>query len=217
LLAIVIIGAALSYIIPAGEYERVETDGRVEVVSDSFHAVEQNPVSLMDLFMSIPNGLIEAADIVFYIFLIGGAFGVIRATGAIEAIIQKVMKNVGNNEALLILIIFSSLGVTTGMSEEAIIFVPIGIMLATALRYDAIVGTAMVTLGAAAGFVGGMFNPFTVGVAHGIAELPIFSGWGFRTFVYLFVLIAGILYVLHYARKVKKDPSISLVYEENKH
>ena len=220
LLAIVIIGAALSYIIPAGEYDRVETDGRVEVVSDSFHAVEQNPVSLMDLFMSIPNGLIEAADIVFYIFLIGGAFGVIRATGAIEAIIQKVMKNVGNNEALLIpviMIIFSILGFTTGMSEEAIIFVPIGIMLATALGYDAIVGTAMVTLGAAAGFIGGMFNPFTVGVAHGIAELPIFSGWGFRTFVYLFVLIAGILYVLHYARKVKKDPSRSLVYEENKH
>src|SRR5699024_11439670 len=108
LLVIVIIGVDLSYIIHDGEYERVETDGRVEVVSDRFHAVEQNPVSLMDLFMSIPNGLIEAADIVFYIFLIGGAFGVIRATGAIEAIIQKDMKNVGNNEDLLIPVIMRS-------------------------------------------------------------------------------------------------------------
>lgn len=219
LLAIVILGAVLSYIIPAGEYDRVEVEDRVEVVSDSYHAVEQNPVSLMDLFMAIPNGLIEAADIVFYIFLIGGAFGVIRATGAVEAIIQKVMNNVGNNEMLLIpvvMFVFSVLGFTTGMAEEAIIFVPIGIMLAVALGYDAMVGTAMVTLGAASGFIGGMFNPFTVGVAHGIAELPIFSGWGFRTVVYIVVLAAGILYVMSYAKKVKKDPTKSLVYSEGK-
>lgn len=217
LLAIVIIGAALSYIIPAGEYDRVEVDDRVEVVSDSYHAVEQSPVSLMDLFMAIPNGLMEASSIVFYIFLIGGAFGVIRSTGAIEAIIQKVMRNVGNNEVLLIpvvMFIFSVLGFTTGMSEEAIIFVPIGIMLAVALGYDAMVGTAMVTLGAASGFIGGMFNPFTVGVAHGIAELPIFSGWGFRTVVYIIVLAAGIFYVMRYAKKVKNDPTKSLVYNE---
>ena len=217
LLAIVIIGAALSYVIPAGEYDRVEVDDRVEVVSDSYHAVEQSPVSLMDLFMAIPNGLMEASSIVFYIFLIGGAFGVIRSTGAIEAIIQKVMRNVGNNEVLFIpvvMFIFSVLGFTTGMSEEAIIFVPIGIMLAVALGYDAMVGTAMVTLGAASGFIGGMFNPFTVGVAHGIAELPIFSGWGFRTVVYIIVLAAGILYVMHYAKKVKNDPTKSLVYNE---
>lgn len=218
LLFIVILGAALSYIIPAGEYDRQEVDNRVEVVSGSFHNVEQNPVSFMDLIMAIPTGLNEAADIIFYIFLIGGAFGVIRATGALEAIIQKIMNNVQRNEMMLIpiiMIVFSILGFTTGMAEEAIIFVPIGIMLAVALGYDAMVGTAMVTLGAAAGFVGGMFNPFTVGIAHGIAELPIFSGWGFRTVVYLLVLITGILYVINYARKVKKDPKRSIVYEES--
>lgn len=217
LLFIVILGAALSYIIPAGEFDRQEVEDRVEVVSGSFHDVEQNPVSFMDLIMAIPTGLNEAADIIFYIFLIGGAFGVIRATGAIEAIIQKIMNNVKKNEMLLIPVImtvFSILGFTTGMAEETIIFVPIGIMLAVALGYDAMVGTAMVTLGAAAGFIGGMFNPFTVGIAHGIAELPIFSGWGFRTIVYLAVLITGILFVMNYAKKVKKDPKRSLVYEE---
>lgn len=192
-------------------------EDRVEVVSGSFHGVEQNPVSFLDLIMAIPTGLNEAADIIFYIFLIGGAFGVIRATGAIEAIIQKVMDNVRKNEMMLIPVImtvFSILGFTTGMAEETIIFVPIGIMLAVALGYDAMVGTAMVTLGAATGFIGGMFNPFTVGIAHGIAELPIFSGWGFRTIVYLAVLITGILFVMNYAKKVKKDPKRSLVYEE---
>ena len=217
LLFIVILGAALSYIIPAGEFDRQEVEDRVEVVSGSFHGVEQNPVSFLDLIMAIPTGLNEAADIIFYIFLIGGAFGVIRATGAIEAIIQKVMDNVRKNEMMLIPVImtvFSILGFTTGMAEETIIFVPIGIMLAVALGYDAMVGTAMVTLGAAAGFIGGMFNPFTVGIAHGIAELPIFSGWGFRTIVYLAVLITGILFVMNYAKEVKKDPKRSLVYEE---
>lgn len=217
LLFIVILGAALSYIIPAGEFDRQEVEDRVEVVSGSFHGVEQNPVSFLDLIMAIPTGLNEAADIIFYIFLIGGAFGVIRATGAIEAIIQKVMDNVRKNEMMLIPVImtvFSILGFTTGMAEETIIFVPIGIMLAVALGYDAMVGTAMVTLGAATGFIGGMFNPFTVGIAHGIAELPIFSGWGFRTIVYLAVLITGILFVMNYAKKVKKDPKRSLVYEE---
>ena len=142
LLFIVILGAALSYIIPAGEFDRQEVEDRVEVVSGSFHGVEQNPVSFLDLIMAIPTGLNEAADIIFYIFLIGGAFGVIRAT-AIEAIIQKVMDNVRKNEMMLIPVImtvFSILGFTTGMAEETIIFVPIGIMLAVALGYDAMVG-----------------------------------------------------------------------------
>src|SRR5699024_4192952 len=99
LLFIVILGAALSYIIPAGEYDRVEVEDRVEVIGGSFHSVEQNPVSFMDLIMAIPTGLNEAADIIFYIFLIGGAFGVIRKTGALEAIIQKVMNNVQKNRS----------------------------------------------------------------------------------------------------------------------
>src|SRR5690625_2288156 len=219
LLSVVVIGALLSYIVPAGEYERTEVDGQTMVVSGSYSGVEQSPVGIFELFMSIPNGLIEASNIIFYIFLIGGAFGIIRATGAIEAAIQKVMDVVKGNERLMIpviMLVFSILGFTTGMAEEAIIFVPIGIVLAVALGYDAMVGTAMVTLGAASGFIGGMFNPFTVGIAHGIAELPIFSGWGFRTVVYAFVLGLAILYVMNYAKKVKDNPEKSLIYTENK-
>lgn len=218
LLAVVLIGAALSYIIPAGEFDRVEEEGQTVVVSGTYEQVEQNPVSIFEVFMSIPTGLIEVADIVFYIFLIGGAFGVIRATGAIEAMIQKVMASTKGNGKMMIPVImfaFSILGFTTGMSEEAIIFVPIGIVLAVALGYDAMVGTAMVTLGAASGFIGGMFNPFTVGIAHSLAELPVFSGWSFRLIVYILVLGAAILYVMHYAKKVRQDPGYSFIYEEN--
>ena len=218
LLAVVIISAALSYVIPAGEFERVEVNERTEVVPDSYSTVEQSPVSFFDLFKSIPAGLVDGGEIIFYIFLVGGAFGVIRATGAIEAAIQKIMVTVRGNEKLMIPVImfaFSVLGFTTGMSEEAIIFVPIGIVLATALGYDALVGTAMVTLGAASGFIGGMLNPFTVGIAQEIAELTIFSGWEFRTVIYLLVLGSGIWYVMHYARRVKNDPESSIIFDES--
>lgn len=219
LLAVVIIAAALSYVIPAGEFEREEVGDRTEVVPGSYTGVEQNPVSFFDLFKSIPTGLVEGGEIIFYIFLVGGAFGVIRATGAIEAAIQKIMFKVQGNEKLMIPVImfaFSVLGFTTGMAEEAIIFVPIGIVLATALGYDAMVGTAMVTLGAASGFIGGMLNPFTVGIAQEIAELTIFSGWEFRTVVYIFVLGSAVWYVMHYAKKVKNKPESSLIHDESK-
>ena len=218
LFSVVIIAAALSYVIPAGEFERVEVGDRTEVVPGSYTGVEQSPVSFFELFKAIPTGLIDGANIIFYIFLVGGAFGIIRATGAIEAAIQKVMVMVKGNERLMIpviMLVFSILGFTTGMAEEAIIFVPIGIVLATALGYDAMVGTAMVTLGAASGFIGGMLNPFTVGIAQEIAELTIFSGWQFRGVVYFFVLGIAILYVMHYAKKVKRKPESSLVYEES--
>lgn len=218
LLAVVIIAAVLSYVIPAGEFERVETGDRTEVIPGSYDNVEQSPVTFFELFKAIPLGLIDGGGIIFYIFLVGGAFGVIRATGAIEAAIQKVMVTVQGNEKLMIpviMFVFSVLGFTTGMSEEAIIFVPIGIVLATALGYDAMVGTAMVTLGAAAGFIGGMLNPFTVGIAQEIAELTIFSGWKFRTVIYLVVLGTAIWYVMHYAKKVKKNPESSIIYHES--
>lgn len=109
--------------------------------------------------------------------------------------------------------VFSIAGATIGMAEETIIFVPIGIMLARALGYDAMTGAAIVSLGAAVGFAGGMLNPFTVGVAQSIAEVPLFSGLGYRTAVYIVFLAVTILYVMNYARKVKHDPARSLVYD----
>jgi uncharacterized ion transporter superfamily protein YfcC len=109
--------------------------------------------------------------------------------------------------------LFSIGGFSFGMAEESIIFVPIGIMLARAMGFDAITGTAMISLGAASGFIGGMFNPFTVGVAQSIAEIPLFSGLGFRVCVYFAILAFGIWYVMRYAYRVKRDPSQSVVAE----
>lgn len=213
---IILIVAIATWLIPAGEYERHEVDGRQVVVENSFHYVEQSPVSFFEIFTSIPLGMEKGATIIFYIFLVGGAFGAIQATGAIDSGIHKLVVKMGKNEKFLIpvvMLIFSILGFTTGMAEESIIFVPIGIAIARALGYDAVVGTAMISLGAASGFIGGMMNPFTVGVAQGIAEIPIFSGFAFRAIVYIFILSAGIMYVMRYASKVKKDTSHSVMYE----
>ena len=180
------------------------------VVSGTYHTVESANVNFLEIFRSIPEGLISGGEIVFYIFLVGGAFGIIHKTGAFENGVNKAMRMLGKANFLMIpltMTIFSILGFTIGLAEETIIFVPIGIIIARTLGYDALTGAAMVILGAASGFSGGMLNPFTVGVAQTVAELPMFSGWGLRTIIYLFILTAAISTVMLYARKVKKDKS----------
>ncbi|WP_211655073.1 YfcC family protein [Planococcus alpniumensis] len=219
LFLIMIAAMVASYLIPAGQYEREEVDNRTVVIDNSFAEVEQSPVGFFELFKAIPTGMSEASNIIFYIFLVGGAFGIIRATGAIESGIAKVVDKLEAREKWLIpiiMILFSVLGATIGMSEEVIIFVPIGIAVARAIGFDAMTGTAMVSLGAASGFIGGMLNPFTVGIAQGIAELQIFSGIGFRFGAYIFFLSFAIWYVMRYAAKVKKDPTQSIIYEIEK-
>lgn len=217
LFAVVLIMSLLTYVIPAGEYDRMEdpATGRTVVDPESFHAVDQNPIEFFDLFLSVPNGMKAAAGIIFFIFIVGGSFQMITATGAIEAGIGKIAKGLQGKEKMMIpifLVVFSLGGATFGMAEEAIVFVPIGIALARALGYDAITGTAMITLGAACGFTSGFMNPFTVGVAQGIAELPLFSGLQVRIVFLVVFLIVTCWYLMRYADKVKKDPSKSCVY-----
>lgn len=216
LLFIIVVSVILTYIIPAGKFDRKTVNDREEVISGTFHFVKSEPSGFLDIFRSIPEGLISGADIIFYIFLVGGAFGIIHKTGTITNGVNAAMNKLGKNSKFMIpltMLIFSLLGFSIGLAEETIIFVPIGIAIARAAGYDAMTGAAMIIMGAAAGFLGGMLNPFTVGVAQKIAELPLFSGWEIRTPIYIVILIVGILYVMFYARKVKKDPSKSLVYD----
>lgn len=152
----------------------------------------------------------------FIFFLVGGAFGVVHKSGAIEAGIRRLMTQLGQFKVLMIpltMLMFSILGFSIGLAEETIIFVPIGIIIARTLGYDALTGAAIVILGAASGFIGGMLNPFTVGVAQSVAELPLFSGWGLRSIIYIFILLAAMVVVMRYARRVKRSPEQSIVYK----
>ena len=218
---IIILAGILTFVLPAGQYERVEKtmkDGstRTVVDPDTFKYVESQPVYPFQILQAVPKGMEKAADIVFFIFIVGGAFGIINSTGAVLDGIGNLARRFGGKEKFMIPVImtvFSLGGATFGMSEETIVFVPIGIALARSLGFDAIVGTAVVFSGAAAGFVGGWMNPFTVGVAQGIADLPTFSGIAFRIGLYFVVLIAAIAYVMRYASRVAADPEKSLCRE----
>lgn len=216
LFGMIIIMAILTYVIPAGQYQKVELNDRMVVDPNSYATVEANPAKPFDILKAFPKGLAAAQSIVFFIFIVGGSFNVLNQTGAIEAGIGKIALGLKGKETLLIPIIvfvFSLGGGTIGMAEEAIVFVPIGIALARALGYDAVVGMAIVSLGAAAGFTSGFMNPFTVGVAQGIAEVPMFSGIGMRLVIWVCTLLIVIVYIYRYANKVKADPMNSLVHE----
>jgi uncharacterized ion transporter superfamily protein YfcC len=209
--------AILTYVIPAGQYQKIESEtGRMIVDPNSFAAVDANPAKPFDVLKAFPKGLAAAQSIVFFIFIVGGSFNVVNQTGAIEAGIGKVALSLKGKEKLMIpiiVVLFSIGGATIGMAEEAIVFVPIGIALSRALGYDAVTGMAIVSLGAAAGFTSGFMNPFTVGVAQGIAELPMFSGIGMRIVIWFCTLALVIGYIYRYANKVKADPKNSIVYE----
>lgn len=216
LFSMIIIMAILTYVIPAGQFERVDVGGRTVVDPSSYSSVESNPATIFDVFKAVPKGLGAAQSIVFFIFIVGGSFNIITQTGAIEAGISKIAVSLKGKEKLLIpliVFIFSIGGGTIGMAEEAIVFVPIGIALSRALGYDAVVGMAIVSLGAAVGFTSGFMNPFTVGVAQGIAEIPLFTGIALRLVIWVASLVLVIAYIYRYANKVKANPELSIVYD----
>lgn len=216
LLAITIVMAILTWILPAGQFERMEIAGRTVVVPGSYEIVDSNPQGLFDILKSVPQGMAETADIIFFLFLVGGAFQLITDSGMISSGISLLVKKLQGKEIWVIPILmlaFALLGATMGLSEETIVFIPIGIALAIALGYDALVGLSIVSLGAAVGFFSGFMNPFSVGVAQEIAELPLFSGIGFRVIILLVMWLVTSLFVMQYARKVKKNPAESMLYD----
>lgn len=215
---IILIAAAATYLVPAGVYDRV-TDpntGRTIVDAASFKNVPQNPIKPFEIIQAIPKGMNQAGWIIFLVFIIGGSFGMINGTGAIETGIATLVRKLAGKEKILIpvtMLIFAAGGATFGMAESTLIFIPMGVVLARGLGFDALVGMGMITLGALAGFAGGVLNPFTVGVAQGIAGLPIFSGMGLRVITLLGFWGIGSFFLLSYALKLKVDPSKSLVYD----
>ncbi len=217
LLFVVVVCAILTYIVPAGQYDMMESaSGREVVDPSSFQYVDNTPVGLMDVLKSVPDGMVETASIIFFIFMVGGAFSVIDATGAIEAGIGKItLKMRGKERAIIpiIVFVFSLGGAVFGMAEETLPFIPIMVTLAIALGFDSLTGIGIVLAGAGAGFAGAFMNPFTVGVAQGIAELPLFSGMGFRIVAYLIMVTLVIGFLFNYAGKVRKNPRLSPMYE----
>lgn len=218
LFIILVIVCALTYIIPAGSFERVENDaGRMVVVPDSYTETDSSPVSPlsipMKIFVTLWNS--GATQIMFFIFIIGGTFEIIMRTGMISAYCSKIGNIPQKNSKFIIpifVIIFAICGFTMGMSVEVLVFVPIGIAVAEAIGYDRVTGTSMIAMGSVIGFTAGIYNPFNVGVAQSLADLPLFSGAGYRWVVLAVFFVATCVYIIRYAEKVRKDPSKDVLY-----
>lgn len=211
---IALLAAIATYIIPSGEYEREEVDGVTQAVADSYQSVDANPTNLLDLFLAIQKGMIESGNIIFLIFMIGGAVAILDSSGAIDAGINALIRKTRGNTTALIASISIIFGVicTVGVASNAVIaFIPIGIGLAKALKLDAIAGVAIIYLGYYVGNTAGVLDPTILGLAQSIAELPLFSGLFMRLAIFIVLMTVTIFYVSRYVNKISNDPSRSLM------
>lgn len=216
LFGIIVLLAITTYFIPAGEYEReVNEDGRTVVINGTYQETEANPAGFLDVFTAVFDGMVQSADIVFLLFIVGGSFGILTATGAIEALFNRLITKLNGNEIYLIPILmtfFAICGATFGMAEESIPYLIILLPFLLKLGFDRIIAVATPMIGTSIGYAGAVTNPFNLGVAQTISELPLFSGMSVRIVLLAVLIIVASLYVMRYAKKVLKDPARSLVY-----
>ncbi len=220
---ILVIMALLTWIIPGGSYEYQEKNGKKVVDAQSFHRVAANPQGLFEILMAPIRGFSDGSVmlIVGFVLIVGGVFSVLQKTGAIEALIRSLAMQVRTNPLIdrffipLFMVVFSIAGSTFGMSEEVIPFVMLFVPLALSLGYDSVVGVAIPFIGSAAGFAAAFMNPFTLGIAQQIADLPLFSGFGYRLFCWLVVTAVAIIFVYSYAQKIRRQPQSSITYESD--
>ena len=221
LVIIVVFCALLSFIIPAGVYDRVvmEETGREIVVPDSFHYVERTPESLLTFLMSLTLGLQEASYIIFFLMIIGGMFAIINGTGALNVAMANVLKRIKGRELLMIPILMTFFGCGAafcGNFEEFLVFVPLILACCITVGFDSLTAVGIIFIAATAGYAGSITNAFTEGLAQDIAGIPRFSGMGLRVVMFICLLLVSILYVMLIARAVKKSPGFSgaYVYDE---
>jgi len=236
LLTGVVFGCSLlTFVIPSGEYERetrsVGGHDRTVVVPDTYTTLpkhysgrgllvqdevagQASPVSLEGFLSAIPRGMVEAADIIFFIFIIGGVFGILQATGTITAILGSILNRLRSSWQLLTVVLMTAMaigGSTLGMGEEFIPLVPIFLVVAKEIGCDRIFGVALVYVAGAVGFAAATTNPFTVNIAQEIAGLPLNSAMSFRLLFLAACMTVTLVYMLRYGSRIRRDPSMSLM------
>ncbi len=217
LFAIIVVCTVLTWLLPAGEFDRVENaSGRMVAVAGTFHTVAPSPVGPFQMFQQIYNGFCDAGGVVFFVFISYASINIMISSGAFNGLVAFLLKIFKGKARVVIIPIFMTIvGIassTIGLFEEWFPFIPVFASIATAMGFDAIVGLAIVGLGAGMGYSGAMMNPFTVGVAQGIAEVAPMSGMGFRLFCHICMIVVGSALTMRYALKIQADPTKSLVY-----
>ncbi|HEX6751059.1 MAG TPA: hypothetical protein VF092_27465 [Longimicrobium sp.] len=207
----VLLAALLTWILPAGEYNRTHdpvTDRDV-VVAGTYHTVSPQPVGPFDAIVAIPKGMVDAGDVIFFVFLVGGAFAVVEKTGALTRGMDALLRLLRGRESLVIPVVslaFATGGALEHMQEEIIALVPALLLLTRRLGYPPLVAAAMSIGAAVVGAAFGPIDPFQVGIAQKLAHLPVLSGTGFRVAFMLPALAVWIWGTMRYARRNRTEP-----------
>ena len=211
LMICILLAMFASYFIPAGQFDRVlntETN-RMVVVSGSYHQVAAKPVGLFQALVAVPKGMVDGASVIFFVFLVGGAFVVVDRTGALEYGVNWIVGRLSGKGILVIpfiILFFATGGALENMQEEIIALVPLLILLTKRLGFDNLTAAA-ISVGAAA--IGSSFspvNPFQVGIAQKLAQMPMLSGGLYRLiFLFIALFVYGFI-VIRRAKKIRKIP-----------
>lgn len=219
LMIIILAAVILSWIIPSGEYARIENDLGMEVIDpNSFQYIEKTYINPLKIFTIAIDGFEKSAVLICVILFSGAAFNVITSSGALQSLIGTVSRKTRDKEYIFISILTLIFGLicTTQGVNTFIGFAPIMVMISIALGYDSIVGAAIILLGGAVGFSTGTLNVNTTIVAQEIAELAPYSGLGYRVFSFILYYIVTNFLLIKYAKKIKENPELSPMYEIDK-
>ncbi len=225
LFGLIVLVAALTWIVPAGQYERVNNPAldREVPVAGTYAETEANPQGVFDVIMAPIAGLYDPAtnqanaiDVALFVLVIGGFIGVVASTGAINAGIGTAMRRLEGREKWMIPVLmglFAFGGTTYGMAEETLAFYMLLIPIMIAARYDAVTAVAIILLGAGVGVLGSTVNAFATVIASDAAGVPFTQGLVLRFVILGLAWLACVGYVMRYAEKVRLDPTKSLVYD----
>lgn len=200
------VAAALTWILPAGEYDRRDdpVTGRRVVVAGTYHTVEPAPATLRDAIVAIPRGMVGAAEVIVSILLVGGAFALVDALGTLNRAARALVRRFHGRGLLAIPIVicmFATFGALENMQEEIVALVPVLLVLARGLGVDAVTAVAMSSGAAAVGAAFGPTNPFQAGISRKLAQLPLLSGAALGIGLLLACVLVWIFWTLRHARR----------------
>lgn len=220
LFIIMLLVTILSYIVPSGTFERTVNEAGLEVVNtDNFQFIKQeNPIGILDFFSAVYDGFVGGATIMGSLLLCSGGLAVLNYTGALKAGVNKLTEVTHGKNIIAIIIFyiyFAGMNILGG-GEGVFPFYPIVTSIVMLLGYDRMLSLSLICYGATAGFACGMVNLFTTGISQQMVGLPMFSGLGYRTIVFVILFTIGLVSTLRYASRIKKNPDKSYVAEEYK-
>ncbi len=202
----IVLAAVLTHILPAGRYDRKDdpATGKSVVVAGSYKLVAANPQGFWDTLLAVPKGMLSAGSVIFFVFLVGGAFTVVDKTGALQALMDSLVKALAGRGILVIPILglaFAAGGALENMQEEILAFVPVLLLLMRRLGFRPLTAVALSMGTAAVGSAFSPINPFQAGIAQKLAGLPLLSGWGFRLAVLIPALALWIFWTMRWTAR----------------